>query len=255
MKYGMKNPFCSFPPGSKEDYFPHIDGNEDKSVSRAVFKEHRFSFFWWNRWTQEKRKRTADYIADVVTIDFHNDLHFPNDDDCDELKDLDLSKDFDISFHSWARLNGNSDDHVLSAAYLNIIGNVYALTKQDFDKREFTFKDKYEKEHKIFVFEDYEELGEKLGEINTDHFILDIDLDYFVSEEGQHGSPEGWKLVDDETIINCVSKGNGIIGIIGEKLDAISIATESDYTGGLKNSFKIFQVIEETLFDENGNWK
>lgn len=255
MKYEMKNPFSSFPPGSKEDYLPDILENKDKSISRAVFTEHRFSFFWWNRWTQEKRKNNADYLADIITIDFHNDLHFPNENDCDELKGLDLSNDFDVSFHSWARLNGNSDDHILSACFLNIIGDVYALTKQDINEREFSFKDLEKNDHNIFVFDDYQKLLEKLSESKSNHYFLDVDLDYFISVEGDYGSPENWELVDDEIIRNCISKENGIIGNISDKLDAITIALEPDYTGGLKNSFSIFLTIENTLFDESGKWK
>ena len=255
MKYEMKNPFFAFPPGSKEDSLSDICGNNGKSISRAVFTEHRFSFCWWNRWTQEKRKGNANYLADIITMDFHNDLHFPDKKDYDELKDLNLSNDFDVSFYSWARLNVNSDDHILSACYLNIIGNVYALTKQFIDEREFTCKDIEDKEHKIFVFDDYQKLLDKLNKVESNNYFLDIDLDYFVITEGNYGSHEGWKLADDKIIEDSISKENGIIGNISEKLDAITIALEPDYTGGLKNSFNVFSTIENTLFDESGMWK
>jgi len=254
MKFEMKNPYSSKPPGSHLEYIPHPAKSDDICTYKAIFKEHRFAFYWWNKLTQKRREKTARYRADLITFDFHNDLFEPSVNDIEELSKLNLNIDFDVSFYSWARLNGNSDDHILSAAYLNLIGNVYALTFNVLDEPEFIFKDMYANEHKVFVSNDLENFSKKIISDNIDNIFLDIDLDFFIEKEGLMGQKETWELMKSEEIDKCINLENDLFKSIFNKIDCLTIALEPSYTGSFENSLRNFQEVQKRLFKDNGDW-
>lgn len=255
MKYEMKNPFYCLPPGSSVEFLSHPSGDSQNSCPKAIFKEHRFSFFWWNKWTQEKREKNKNYRADIITLDYHNDLCSPDESEIEDLKILDVKNDFEVAFLSWARLNGNSDSHILSAAYLNIIGDIYALTKLEIDEEISVFEDLYGNKHKIYIYHSLEELTGQIIKSRLNQLFLDVDLDYFIVTEGLYGARESWEIVKDEEFKNIINNQNDLFRHIIRKIDGITIALEPDYTGSLTNSCELLINFERQLLDQKGYWQ
>ena len=92
-----------------------------ESVSLAMFNDHRFAFYFWALWAKEHQ------TIDLVTLDWHQDLVYPEDYQKEELKALNIDNTFETSFYAWARLSTLNDDHIVAAMYKNIIGNVYVV--------------------------------------------------------------------------------------------------------------------------------
>jgi len=257
MIYKTKNemstgPLSSIPPGSSIKFLPHPSGNIDKCTYKAVFNEHRFALYWWNAYKLEMKKNDDKYLADLITIDYHNDLFEPNENDLKELAELNLENDFDVSFFCWARLNGNSDDHILSAANLNLIGNIYALTFIPDDEKEYTYEDKYKNAHNVFVSNDLGEFSEKVKQSNLENVYLDIDLDFFMTNLMEE--EESWKLMSDEDFNKYIDYENDLFKSIKSKIDCLTIALEPDYTGSFFNSATNYLRLEKILFNSDGEW-
>lgn len=256
MIYKMKNeistdPLSTLPPNSHLDYLPHPSGDADKLTFRAIFNDHRFAFYFWNACTLEKRKNKNEYLADLITFDYHNDLFAPNEMDIKELEELNLVDDFDVSFFCWARLNGNSDNHILSAAYLNLIGNIYALTFQEIEEKEFTYVDKYKNVHNIFVSQDITELVKKVKESKLEIIFLDIDLDFFMRNL-MSCEKETWELMSDKDFNKYMD--TELLNTIRPRIDCMTIALEPEYTGSFYNSVTNFLRIEKKMFNSKNEW-
>ncbi len=84
--------------------------------------------FFWNKWLKviEKKDAKASPSA-LVSLDWHQDLVYPCDTEKEWLRTLNL----DGSLFSWAKLNSLNDGYIMSAAYLNLIGNVYVNCRQE----------------------------------------------------------------------------------------------------------------------------
>ena len=124
---------------------------------------------------------------DLVTLDWHQDLVYPEDCQKEELKALNIENTFETSFYAWARLSTLNDDHIVAAMYKNIIGNVYVICKQDMDRRGYdeNIIDMSGNIHFIKKFTTTYEAYDYLMNTKIDKVFLDIDLDFFTIKISQ----------------------------------------------------------------------
>ena len=253
------NPHHCDPPGAYVEILPHPIDTKSKALEKVMIKEHRFAFFYWYKWCSELAERHPNAKPPIlITFDYHRDLAAPNtreQSELDQVSSLDLS---DVALFCWARMNQLNDGHILSAAYLNIIDDIYLLKNQNNmrpDERKSEFIDKYGNRHMVYEFARLEEFQAAIIERDRDNALLDIDLDYFIEAEGEYMSRKGWEVSADEKIKSIIDPSSLLFRWLYKRIMGITIATEPRYCGGIINSFRILNVIENQLFDEEGNWR
>lgn len=248
--------FCD-PPGSHIDILGCPSGNEEFAIERAVFKEHRFAFFFWSKWTHKFRNKIFDnnYAPDLVTIDFHDDLHQPASNEREELESLNLDNLEEVAKFTWARLNINNDGHIKSAAYKNVINNIYVLCKQEDEDSSYSYNDYLGNKHQITRIRNFDSFQKVLETSDSKHIYLDIDLDYFVKVEGNLFNSELYTLMDELEIRKLIDPKSVFMQWIFQRMCGFTIATEPEYCGGIKNSAWIIQIIEDQLFTDIYKWK
>ncbi len=247
--------FC-IPPGAHEDILEHPTGNENLSLERAVIKEHRFAFYYWGKWTSKLRRTSgSDIIPDLLSIDFHDDLHEPTETEQEELKSLDLNNLEEVAKFTWSRLNILNDGHIKSALYKNVIGDVFVMCKMVDEYSSYDYKDYQGNIHKIHVFNDIAMFIDKVLSITPENVYFDIDLDYFVKKEGNlfHGIP--YKLESSQYIKSIINPTSDFMKWIFQRMRGFTIATEPEHCGGIRNSIWILKIIEDQLFTNIYTWK
>jgi len=254
VKYEMKFEYNTKPPNSIVHILDHPTG-EDKAIELALFNDHRFSFYFWAKWKQE-----LNDVPDLITFDWHQDLAYPSDEDKTELANINLNDLAEISFYSWARLNPLNDNHILSAAYLDLINNIWVVCKQDNGFEDKEIIDLNGKNHKIKLFKSAEELyGEiSLKEINSVFF--DIDIDFFTIENSTSNDKEYYSYIRVKEIKKLFSIKSDLIKLILKRIEGLTIALEPEHTGGLIKSIKLFSIIKKLWFtnlsnSHSLNWK
>jgi hypothetical protein len=226
----------------------------DESLEVALVKDHRFVFYFWFKWWKEINEPYP-----LITIDWHKDLCAPSDIEKEDLKNLNLNSYKDVAFFSWDKLNRLNDGHILAASYLNIIGDIYVLCKQDNISKE-SFKDYQGNEHKVVCFHSIEKLYEEVLEKNFSNLYFDIDLDYFTESEDICGGGENLKLMSDNDILSILNPNSNFIKWIFERIRGMTIATEPKFCGGLRNSNYLYSLLDDTffkpqLFSKKCRWK
>jgi len=243
----MKFEYNTKPPNSIEHILGHPTG-KDKAIELALFNDHRFSFYYWAKWKQELTD-----VPDLITFDWHQDLAYPSDEDKTELANININDLSEFSFYSWARLNPLNDNHILSAAYLDLINNIWVVCKQDngFEEREII--DLNGKKHKIKLFKTAEELYERiiLEEINSVFF--DIDIDFFTIENSTSNDKEYYSYIKAKDIKKLFSIKSNLIKWILNRIEGLTIALEPEHTGGLIKSINLFSIIEKLWFSKSSN--
>lgn len=255
----FRNPYNIEPPGAMRQILSH-PVKENGVVELAIFQEHRYAFFYWNKWF---RKGNFSRPPCLVSLDWHQDLCYPCETEKEWLKELNLSNDGDISIFSWAKLAGNNDGHILSAAYLNLIGDIYVHCRQE------SFIDAWKDEelidihgniHKIKKFKNIEDLENTLVKSDENHVFFDIDLDFFVLESGLHNGTFNFTYLKEEEINKILNYKSTLINWIFERLVGFTIATEPEHCGGLLESNKFLDLINKSyfnpgLFKPESDWK
>jgi len=239
----------------------HPNGTNN-AIEVGLVQDHRFVFYFWFKWwkkTSRKLNETKNKAPSLVTIDWHRDLCAPCKTEKQDLDNLNLNSYKEVALFSWDKLNPLNDGHILSAAYLNIIGDIYVLCKQDGFEEE-SFVDRWGNEHKIVCFEKKEELYQELIENNILEVYFDIDLDYFTESDDTCGGGEDLVLMDDDEIISLLDTRSSLIKWILKRTEGMTIATEPKCCGGLSNSNKIYSLLDNTLFDnhlfsKHAKWK
>ena len=128
-EFKHSNPDYCDPPGAFRDILAHPFDKINKSIEKVVFKEHRFAFFYWVRWYRELLKKGRVINPPLlVTIDYHRDLA-SSESEKEELNDIDKYNLAKLVQFCWTRMNPMNDGHILSAAYLNIIGDIVLLNR------------------------------------------------------------------------------------------------------------------------------
>lgn len=247
VRYEMKYEYNTKPPNTIEHILGHPTG-EDKAVELALFNEHRFSFYFWAKWIQK-----LDEVPELITFDWHQDLAYPSDEDKTELANINLNDLAEISFYSWARLNPLNDNHILSAAYLDLINNIWVVCKQDngFEEREII--DLNGKKHKIKLFKSIEELYEIISLKKINNVFFDIDIDFFTIENSTSNDKEFYSYIRTKEIKKLFSIKSNLIKWILKRIEGLTIALEPEHTGGSIKSIKLFSIIKKLWFVNSSN--
>lgn len=243
----FRNPYYIVPPGSDKQILSH-PALENGVVELAIFQEHRYAFFYWLKWTREHKTTQPPCL---VSLDWHQDLCYPCDTEKEWLSQLDQSDDGEVAVFSWAKLAGNNDGHILSAAYLNLIGNIYVHCRQG------TFDNAWEDEeltdingniHLIKKFKTQDDLEKHLLITTERHVYFDIDLDFFTINNPYNGKGKKFTYMTKEQIVNLLSADTLLIQWIFKRLAGFTIATEPEHCGGLLKSNKLLDTINKIYF-------
>ena len=101
MKLHFRNIEYVIPTGTLVDTLLHPYYGESGSIELALFNEHRYAFFFWNKWTQKILKESKKgNRPSLVTIDWHQDLMLPNETEKKWLDQLDISNNRDVSLYA-----------------------------------------------------------------------------------------------------------------------------------------------------------
>lgn len=235
------------PPGCETVYAP--SSFEKDSCCIGIVNEHRFAFYYWAKYAEKWK----DYEKPIlITIDTHDDVGADSDVIPEDLDNLDLKNDLELSLFAWTRLAGNNDGQIRPAIYLDLFSDVFVLLKEesfDFDDiNSYICKDSYNEEHKIGFFYNHSKLLNSLPDNRP--IYLDIDLDYFTKDHPEKDDTRGAAVRwSDEEIINMISMEGEFAKAIIPNLVGMTIALEPEYSGGLKNSFEILNLINQEWFD------
>lgn len=255
MKLHFHNDEYVTPPGSLSQLLSHPYYGDRTSIEVSIFNDHRYAFFFWNKWTQKLlNEDTIKYPPSLVTLDWHQDLVYPTHGEKEWLNELDLSNNKDVALYSWANLRSLNDTHILSAAYLNIIGDVYVHCRQgsfESDWEDEYIKDRYGNIHTIKKFKKYKDLENSLFSSEETNIYFDIDLDFFtLNNPLQPGGESGnYTYLSEKTIKEMLSYNNSLMNWIFQRLQGITIANEPEHTGGLLKSNRLLKVINNIWFE------
>lgn len=239
------------PPGTYLEALEHPSGDSSKSVEMAIFKEHRFAFYFWSRWTNKLGKQCAPTL---ITIDWHRDLAPPSDTETEALELLDLSDEDKVSEFIWSKLNTHNDSHLLSAAYLNIIGDIILL-KNYGDSSENEYGDSFGNKHRIREFRNFEDFENAVLADDSKHAYLDLDLDFFVKGKVYSHQLEEVNPYSREEIAEIIDPESPLFKHIFKNLKGITIATEPRYCGGILKSHHILEAVLQQLLTDEMKWK
>lgn len=255
----FRNPYYIVPPGSDIQILSHPT-IENKAIELAIFQEHRYAFFYWLKWT---RKQNNTDPPCLVSLDWHQDLCYPCDTEKEWLSQLNQSNDGEVAMFCWAKLAGNNDGHILSAAYLNLISNIYVYCRQgtfESDWKDEELIDIYGNIHFIKKFKTQEALEKYLLTTNERQVYFDIDLDFFTINNPYNGKGKKFTYMTREQIINLLSVDRPLIKWIFQRLLGFTIATEPEHCGGLLKSNKLLNTLNKIyfkpdLFTKNCKWQ
>lgn len=255
IKYESLNPAVFSPPGSFLEHLRHPTGDLHLSIEKAIFKEHRFAFYYWNKWRKKLSQNTnIKSPPTLISIDWHTDLSAPDNDEKKELDQLNLLDDNEVALFCWLRLFCNNDRHIKSALYLNLLRDVLILQRQS-DNCSRSYTDKFNNKHKIEIFSDPQQLYSFIIDNYFEYVFLDIDLDYCVLNSGEIAKASEAKTISDEEIKQIFDMENGPLAPLVNLIEGITVATEPDHCWGILNSIHFLEVIEKTFFDNNNKWK
>ncbi|NMC32642.1 MAG: hypothetical protein GYA36_09320 [Veillonellaceae bacterium] len=245
----MELPFYLEPLGSYHEIISH-PYNVDEAVSVAVFHEHRIAFYYWADWTKGIiHGRPKEQPPTLVTFDWHEDTASPCADECRELEELDLSRLSNIAFFSWAKLNPLNDGHILSAAYLNLLADIFIVCKQKIGDHP-VLTDIYGNEHRIYCFSCAEEMRQVLVQYSSEREIyLDVDLDFFTESDDPHGGGNNISLVSESVIESIFNPHSTIMKFVLPRLAGMTIALEPEFCGGISNMYALFHALEKSIFN------
>lgn len=239
------------PPGTYLETVPHPSGAPSKTMELAVFKEHRFSFYFWNRWVQQMDN--SDNPPALVTIDWHRDFAPPSASERAALDKLDLSNHEKVAKTTWAALDTHNDSHLLSAAYLNLIGDVFLLKNYGEEQHE-TFTDSGGRPHVVHEFRSYKNFQEALFDEKQKPVILDIDLDFFVKDKTAAHQLKNVDIYSRQEIAEIINRSSPLFEKLLGNLLGMTIATEPRYCGGIVKSNRILEAVLSRLFTEEMQW-
>ncbi|MDY0012204.1 MAG: hypothetical protein RBS40_04855 [Rhodocyclaceae bacterium] len=236
---------CIRPPGTYYDIVAHPT-DADKSIEIAVVQDHRFAFFYWMKWRNRQEKSSPP--PTLVSLDWHQDLVSPDELECEWLRALDMGDYKAAAFFCWDKLHCANDGHLLAAAYLNLIGDIHIVKKQQDDYGD-VFVDRDGRTHRVRCYDSMDALVEAVSLQEHESVILDIDLDYFTESTDAHGGGADLQLVPDGEIEACLNASSPFMSWVLPRLAGMTIATEPEFCGGLANSHHLLDIVNKTLFD------
>ncbi len=240
------------PPNSLYQILSH-PFNEDKAIEFALFQDHRYAFYYWVKWMRDSHFETPPCL---VSLDWHQDLCYPCETEKKWLEELNLENDGEVSFFSWAKLAGNNDGHILSAAYLNLIGDIYVHCRQgtfDSEWEDEEFTDLYGNRHIIKKFRTYESLENCMLKSDESKVYFDIDLDFFTINNPYNNGKfeEDYTYLTENEAFEILNTNRPLIDWVFKRLEGFTIATEPEHCGGLFASNKLLDMINGLYFDSS----
>ena len=263
-KLEFRNPEIVSPPNSLHQIVSHPVHHQSRAIEIALFNDHRYAFYYWNKWLQEQKKR--NHLSNppaLVSLDWHQDLCHPCETEREWLQNLDLKKKGDVAFFSWAKLNPLNDGHILSAAYMNIVGNIYVHCRQekfahDWDDEEMI--DLFGNTHTIKKFKAFEDLESHLLMSEESDTFFDVDLDFFTVKNGLSDGSFEFTYLPEKIITKILSPERPLMKWIFERLAGFTIAMEPEHTGGFLKANKYLALMDKLyfepgLFTHRCNWR
>lgn len=232
------------PPGTDYSIVASPDGN-NAAIEIALMKEHRFAFYYWFKWA---KSQGFEKPPALISIDWHQDLCAPCGIEKQELSNVNLNSYLEVARFSWEGLNPLNDGHILAAAYLNLIGNVYVLCKQEIYDPVTKLTDIHGNAHIVYCFEQQSELLNALEASNEDSIYLDIDLDYFTDSSDPCGGGEDLTVMSKSQIESVIDPTSHFMQWCFQRMKGMTLATEPKFCGGLRNSNFIYNTIDSRLF-------
>ncbi|OJW81537.1 MAG: hypothetical protein BGO69_09130 [Bacteroidetes bacterium 46-16] len=236
------------PPGCRSEGFNHPSRN-GTVIKLALFQEHRFAFYYWLKWTQ----KLNGVIPSLITFDWHQDLCPPYKDQIPELKKLRIDDPVEVALYTWGKLSHDNDVQIHAALKHNMLKDIYVICRQDANRKPIdTLKDFKGSIHKIHIFKSVDDFVKYLPSISDEQVYLDIDLDYFtLSNPLSMSNPfpeKHFTFMKKKEIVDMLSVDNPMIEWIFKRLAGITIATEPEFCGGLKQSNYFLNIIDELYF-------
>lgn len=231
------------PPGCKDFIIRHPSG-ADEAVEVALFQDHRFAFFFWLRWIN--KLGLTDNPPALISLDWHEDLAAPAGEEIEDLASLKQDDFRDVALFCWERLNPLNDGHILSAAHLNLIGDIFVVRKQNNGANSFI--DAQGRSHRICCFDTIDELMVELRQVKVERVFFDIDLDYFTESSDRCGGGSEVALVSDEAVRAALDPESELLKWVFERFAGMTIATEPEFCGGVIKSNHLLSLLSESLF-------
>ena len=232
------------PPGCKYSIMDHPSGT-NRAVEVAVFQDHRFAFFFWLKWRSQLGPDEAAPL--LVSLDWHEDLAAPDEAEIDDLNALRIDHLRDVAVFCWGKLNSNNDGHILAAAYLNFVGDIYVVRKQHGCSAR-SFQDGSGRQHRISCFSSVVDLLRALEKAQDQRVFFDIDLDYFTESPDSCGGGAEVRLVDDREVAATLDPQGELMSWVFPRMCGMTIATEPDFCGGVINAGRLLGILSDTLF-------
>jgi hypothetical protein len=238
----------------------------------AVVQHHRLAFYYWLKWSTHDWTRslsTHDPAADLLTIDWHDDVGCEADCDYEELRSLmdrlevddvndpaslddagerRLMTQNNVIAYSFLGLRSINDGHIYPAQYLNAIGNVFVLYKQ-WDKQSSEMTDMHGNKHETHYVKTLDDLLKRLRRSGRRPIYFDLDIDYFF-REGK-GKVQGAEvMVPEQQIRDLLDLQGPLMSEVRQRsVQGMTIALEPAHCGGLSGCFRAMSVVSETLLD------
>lgn len=207
----------------------------------GIVHEHRFAFWFWNKWNRELPGEKAPAL---VTIDWHQDLGGPDQEEMASLAALDREDDSEVALFAWSQLHPLNDGHILAAAELGFFREIYVLCRQSSIGEESSEDDA---SFGVHVFQDVDTFAAAVRHLPS--VILDIDLDYFTRSPDPCGGGDRVKLVPYAEIERVLHPRSGIVAPLLRNVVGITLAIEPEFCGGLHRAHRLLQAVNRIMFD------
>ena len=247
----MENSRLVLPQGCKYEIVAHPSG-ADRAVEVALFQDHRFAFFFWLKWRFALGTDAPPPL--LVSLDWHEDLASPCPSECDELTALQTSNLLEVALFCWQSLNPGNDGHILAAACLDLIGDIYVVRKQNAEYSEQcrsyieSFLDVNGKVHRVRCFSSVPELMKELMLVSEPPVFFDVDLDYCTDSPDPCGGGKYVRLVPDCEVKAILDPNGELMTWLFSRMAGMTIATEPEFCGGLINSNHLLSILSDCLF-------
>ncbi len=239
-EYWHPHPEPDRPPNSYEVSLYHpVDSNRHASV--ALTHEHRYALWFWANWANSSS-------PDVFSLDWHLDLAEPEKETQQAFQDFENLKKDDRTYYIWRYMSPYNDSHLLTAAWLGIIGNVWLVYKQRMRALD-SIIDRLGNRHYIYKFRSLAEAIKHYKQHSQNRGVIwDIDLDYFTNSPEFIGGGDNVNRISDAEIARIVGPHAELPSVLLPHLIGLTIATEPFFCGGIKTMTQILNQVDEMLF-------
>lgn len=233
-------PEADCPPNTYRVTLDHPVHSEGQ-VSVALTQEHRFALWYWAECPNTVQ-------PDLFSLDWHLDLADPEVEAKQAFQNYDQLSKADFTWIIWRKMSPYNDSHLLTAAWLGIINDVWLVYKQRFRGPD-QIVDRNGKRHRINKFHS---LAEALKHYRSHHnnrkVILDMDLDYFTNSPEFIGGGDQVDRMSDAEIARIAGPHAMLPKTLFPDLIGLTIATEPLFCGGIKMMTHILHQVDDLLF-------